>query len=185
MSDMGARAEPWQTAEIPGPKKAMIITNPQIVTALIRRSKNPVLIVGSMAPEIKLSSGDLVDYAIQIAESVGIPIVSSPSILKVFLDRGFKRVFGIPVVDIANRLIDVNWTGLEGKGQYDLAMFMGFKYYVCWLILSGLKHYSRNLKTISLEMYYQPHALWSFPNISKEEWEKNLNAIIKSLREGK
>ncbi|MEM1586670.1 MAG: CO dehydrogenase/acetyl-CoA synthase complex subunit epsilon [Candidatus Bathyarchaeia archaeon] len=182
---MAGRAEPWQTAEIPGPKKAMSITNPQIVTALIKRSKNPVLIVGSMAPEIKFSGGDLVDYAIRIAESAGMPIASSPSILKVFLERGFKRVFSMPVVDVANRLIDVSWTGLEGKGQHDLAMFMGFRYYVCWLILSGLKHYSQNLKTVSLEMYYQPHALWSLPNISKEEWEKNLDAIIKSLREKK
>lgn len=185
MSDMAARAESWQTAEIPGPKKAMTITTPQIVTALVKRSKNPVLIVGAMAPKIRLSGGDLIDYAIRIAEAAGMPIVSSPGIFKEFIDRGFKRVSNMPAVDIANRLTDPKWAGLEGRGQHDLAIFMGFRYYVCWLILSGLKHYSQNLKTISLEMYYQPHALWSFPNISKEEWEKNLDAIIKSLREGK
>ncbi|MEM1515452.1 MAG: CO dehydrogenase/acetyl-CoA synthase complex subunit epsilon [Candidatus Bathyarchaeia archaeon] len=185
MDDMAARAEPWQTAEIPGPKKAMVITNPQIVVALIKRSKNPVLIVGSMAPQIRLNEGDLVDYSIQIAEAAKAPIVSSPNIVKEFLERNFRRVFAMPIVDIANRLADDEWTGLEGKGQHDLAMFLGFKYYVCWLILSGLKHFSKNLRTISLEMHYQPHALWSFPNLSKDEWEKSLNAIIKSLKEGK
>lgn len=182
---MAGRAESWQTAEIPGPKKAMVITNPQIVTALIRRSKNPLLVVGSEAPKIKLSGGDLIDYAIRISEAARIPVVSSPSILGEFLNRGFKRIFSMPLVDIANRLTDSNWAGLEGRGHHDLAMFMGFRYYVCWLILSGLKHYSQNLKTVSLEMHYQPHALWSFPNISKEEWEKNLDIIIKSLKEGK
>lgn len=182
---MTGRAEPWQTAEISGPKKAIVITDPRIVTALIKRSKNPALLVGSMAPQIKLSGGDLVDYAIRLSEAAEIPIASSPSVLREFLSRGFKRVFGIPLVDMANRLIDPGWTGLEGRGQHDLAMFLGFRYYACWLILSGLKHYSKNLKTISLEMYYQPHALWSFPNISKEEWEKNLDMIIKSLKEGR
>lgn len=182
---MGARVEPWQTAEVPGPKKAMVITNPQIVTALIRRSRNPVLIVGSMAPKLRLSEGDLVDYAIRLAESAGIPISTSPSVLREFLGRGFKRVSAMPVVDIANRLADPSWRGLEGKGQHDLAMFLGFRYYVCWLILSGLKHFARDLKTISLEMHYQPHALWSFPNLSLDEWEKSLSTIIKSLREGR
>ncbi|MBS7640755.1 MAG: CO dehydrogenase/acetyl-CoA synthase complex subunit epsilon [Candidatus Bathyarchaeia archaeon] len=182
---MAAKAEPWQTAEVPGPKKAMVITNPRIVAALIRRSKNPVLIVGSMAPRIKLSGGDLVDYAIRIAEAAGMPIVSSPSVLGEFLNRGFRRVLSMPVVDIANRLTDADWKGVENKGQHDLAIFMGFKYHVCWLILSGLKHYSQNLKTVSLEMRYQPHALWSFPNISEEEWEKNLNEIIKEFKQDK
>lgn len=192
MNSMSIRTEPWQAAEVAGPKRAMIINSvaihiyrPQIFTTLVRHSKNPVLIVGSLAPQISFSNGDLVDYAIQIAESVGMPIVSSPSALKIFLNRDFKRIFAMSVMDITNRLIDASWTGLEGKGQHDLAIFMGFKYNICWLILSSLKHFSQNLKTVSLEMHYHPHALWSFPNMSKLEWEKNLDAIIRGLREGK
>lgn len=181
---MPGRDEPWQTAEVAGPKKAMVITNPQIVAALIRRSKNPILISGYRTAEVKLSGGQLIDYVIRLAEVANAPIASSPSILSEFIKRGFRRVVGIPVVDIANRLTDANWTGLERKGQHDLAMLIGFKYYVGWLILSGLKHFSKNIKTVSLDMYYQPHALWSFPNISQDEWEKNLNEIIKSLKGG-
>jgi len=175
------QTEPWQSAEVPGPKKALLINDPRIVLALIKRSKNPILIVGHRAAEIELSGGQLVDYIIRLAEAANLPVVSSPSIQGEFIRRGFKRIIGMPVVDIANRLTDAGWAGLNNKGQHDLALLIGFKYYVGWLILSGLKHFSPNLKTVSLDMYYQPHASWSFPNITREEWEKNLNAIISGL----
>ncbi|MBS7648104.1 MAG: CO dehydrogenase/acetyl-CoA synthase complex subunit epsilon [Candidatus Bathyarchaeia archaeon] len=175
------QTEPWQTAEIPGPKKALVINNPQIVSALIKRSKNPMLISGYKTAEIRLNSGALIDYVIRIAELGDMSIVSTPNIQSEFIKRGYTRVVGMPLVDIANRLADSSWMGLEGKGPYDLVLFIGFKYYTSWLILSGLKHFSPTLKTVSLDMYYQPHASWSFPNISQSEWEKNLEVIIKSL----
>jgi acetyl-CoA decarbonylase/synthase complex subunit epsilon len=173
--------EPWQTAEIPGPKKALIISNPQIVSALIKRSRKPLLVVGHRAAEIKINVGLLVDYIIHLAEAANLPVASAPSIQGEFIKRGFAKVASMPLVDVANRLTDQSWMGLDGGGQYDLALFIGFKYYVGWLILSGLKHFSPTLKTVSLDMYYQPHASWSFPNISQDEWEKNLKVIVESL----
>lgn len=184
MNNMSAASqiEPWQTAEIPGPKKALVISNPQIVSALIRRSKRPLLVVGHKAAEIKMGEGSLVDYIIRLAEAANLPVVSAPSIQGEFIKRGFTKVASMPLVDIANRLTDPRWTGLDGGGQYDLTLFIGFKYYVSWLILSGLKHFSPTLKTVSLDMYYQPHASWSLPNISQDEWERNLRVIIEGWR---
>ncbi|MCK4885653.1 CO dehydrogenase/acetyl-CoA synthase complex subunit epsilon, partial [Candidatus Bathyarchaeota archaeon] len=43
---MSAKAEPWQTAEIAGPKKALVITKPEVAAAMIKRAKRPILIVG-------------------------------------------------------------------------------------------------------------------------------------------
>lgn len=184
MSNMGAisQIEPWQTAEIPGPRKALVISNPQVVSALIKRSKRPLFIVGHKAAEIKLSEFSLVDYIIRLAEVANLPVVSAPSIQGEFIRRGFGKIAGMPLVDIANRLTDSRWMGLDDGGRYDLALFIGFKYYVGWLILSGLKHFSPELKTVSLDMYYQPHASWSFPNLSQDEWEKNLKVIIEGWR---
>lgn len=175
------QTEPWQIAEIPGPKKALVISNPQVVSALIKRSKNPIFIVGHRAAEIKMGGGSLIDYVIRLAEAAELPVVSAPSIQNDFVKRGFSRIVSLPIVDIANRLTDPGWMGLNNKSPHDLALFIGFKYYVGWLILSGLKHFSPALKTVSLDMYYQPHASWSFPNISHDEWEKNLSAIVNGL----
>jgi acetyl-CoA decarbonylase/synthase complex subunit epsilon len=87
----------------------------------------------------------------------------------------------MPAVDIANRLVDSEWKGLDGNGQYDLAMFMGITYYMEWVLFSGLKHFGQNLKTISLDRHYQPHASWSFPNLSDEDWAQNLEVIVSKL----
>jgi len=177
-------AEPWQTAEIPGPKKALVITKPKIVTAMIKRAKRPILIVGHKAAEIKLEEETLIDYLIKIAKMADIPTVATAHVVKEFIERGFHPEAWMPIVDIANRLRDPEWRGLDGKGQYDLALFVGIQYYMEWVILSGLKHFSSNLKTISLDRYYQPHASWSFPNISLDEWKENLKIIEKEIKKG-
>jgi len=173
--------EPWQKAEIPGPKRALVITKPEVVSAMIRRAKNPLLVVGHEAAEAQLKGGKALDYIIQIAKSAGIPVVATAHIQGEFLKRDFHVDASMPVVDVANRLIDSEWKGLNSKGPYDLALITGLPYYMEWLVLSGLKHFSSGLKTVSLDMYYQPQALWSFPNLTIEEWEKNLKVIIQVL----
>lgn len=175
-------AEPWQTAEIPGPKKALVITKPEIVAAMVKRAKRPILVVGHKAAEVKLGEEMLIDYLIRLAKVMHIPVVATAHVVKEFVNRGFQPEVWMPAVDIANRLRDPEWKGLDGKGQYDLALFIGIQYYMEWVILSGLKHFSFKLKTVSLDRFYQPHASWSFSNISLEEWERNLNIIENKLK---
>ena len=174
------RGEPWQTAEIPGPKKAHVITDPRIVASLIRRSSKPILVVGGEA------DASVVEEAIELSRAVGMPIVATPSTLKTFSERGFEEVHPLSAVEIGERLRDPDWEGLDGSGQYDLALLMGFKYYVSWLILSGLKHFARRgegyLMTVSLDPYYQPHASWSLPNLTPERWEENIKGVLQHLR---
>jgi len=174
-------AEPWQTAEIPGPKKALVITKPEVVAAMIKRAQRPVLVVGHRAAEIDFSGGKLIDFIIGFAKKTGIPVVATAHMIGEFIRRGFKPAAFMPAVDIGNRLVDPNWTGVDGKGQHDLALFVGLYYYMEWTILSGLKHFAKHLKTISLDNVYHPHASWSFPNLSYEEWVKNLKIIMEKV----
>jgi len=178
-------AESWQTAEIPGPKKALVITKPDIVVAMIKRAKRPILIVGHKAAETKLGEERLIDYLIRLSKTAEIPTVATSHIVKEFISRGFQPKAWMPAVDIANRLQDPEWKGLDGEGQYDLALFVGIQYYMEWLILSSLKHFSSKLKTISLDRFYQPHASWSFPNIPLNEWEENLKIIEKEIEKSR
>jgi acetyl-CoA decarbonylase/synthase complex subunit epsilon len=174
-----ATAEPWQKAEIAGPTKALVITKPEVVIAMIKKAKRPILIVGHEAtdPEEK----QMLDIAIRLAETGKIPLVATAHIVGEFLKKGFQPAAFMPAVDIANRLTDTDWKGFDGNGQYDLAMFMGITYYMEWVIFSALKHYGNGLKTISLDRYYHPHASWSFPNLSAETWSPNLEMIISKL----
>jgi acetyl-CoA decarbonylase/synthase complex subunit epsilon len=178
---MAKSTEPWMTAEIPGPKKALVITKPEVVSTMIRRAKRPILVVGHEAAEIQLKEADLIDYMIRLAGAAEIPVVATAHIQGEFQRRGFKPASWMPAVDIANRLADPEWKGLDDVAPYDLALFVGMPYYMGWLILSGLKHFSSDLRTVSLDMHYQPHASWSFPNLSVEEYERNLKIIVEEL----
>jgi acetyl-CoA decarbonylase/synthase complex subunit epsilon len=176
-----AMAEPWQTAEIPGPTKALVITKPEVVAAMIKKAKRPILIVGHEAAEIKLGDQKPIDYAILIAKAARAQVVATAHIVKEFLERGFQSSMSMSAVDIANRLGDSEWKGLDGKGPYDLVLFIGIPYSMEWNILSGLKHFAPHLRIICLDRFYQPHASWSFPNLSLEEWRKNLKVILDEL----
>ena len=175
--------EPWQKAEIPGPTKALIITKPEVVVAMIKKAKRPLLVVGHEAAENQVGDKKLLDYAIRLSKIGKIPMVATAHIVGELARPGFKPEGFMPAVDIANRLVDPEWKGLDGNGQYDLAMIMGITYYMEWVLFSGLKHFGQNLKTISLDRYYHPQASWSFPNISIENWAQNLDVIIGKLGE--
>lgn len=174
-----ATAEPWQKAEIAGPTKALVIIKPEVVVAMIKKAKRPILIVGHEATDPE--ENQMLDIAIRLAKTGKIPLVATAHVVGEFLKKGFQPAAFMPAVDIANRLTDPDWKGLDGNGQYDLAMVMGITYYMEWVIFSALKHYGNGLKTISLDRYYHPHASWSFPNLPAETWSQNLEIIITKL----
>jgi acetyl-CoA decarbonylase/synthase complex subunit epsilon len=181
MIEMSTKAEPWQTAEIAGPQKALLIMKPEVVVAMIKRAKRPLLIVGHLATETDSETGRMIDYAIRMNKNTGIPVIATAHTAHEFMKERFQPSASMSAMDIGNRLTDPTWKGLDGKGPYDLALFMGLPYYMEFVILSGLKHFSTGLKTISLDRYYNPHASWSFPNLKVEDWIQSFETIISKL----
>ena len=178
---MGVKAEPWQKAEIAGPKKALLILKPEVVVAMVKKARRPILIVGHLAAETDSEYGKMIDYAIRMNKTAGIPVVATAHTISEFVKRSFRPTAWMPAMDIGNRLKDPEWKGLDGAGPYDLGLFMGLPYYMEFVILSGLKHFSTNLKTISLDRFYNPHATWSFPNLSIEDWNQSFQIILSKL----
>ena len=177
---MSVKAEPWQTAEIAGPNKAKVIAKPEVAAAMIKRAKRPILVVGYLSTKTDKDTGKMIEYAIRLNKATGVPIVATAHTIKEFVKQGFNDATQMNAMDIGNRLKDPNWEGLDGKGSYDVALFMGWPYYMEFVIMSGLKHFSK-LRTITLDRYYNPHASWSFPNLKVEEWNQSFDTIIKTL----
>lgn len=175
---MSARAEPWQKAEIAGPKKALLILKPEVVAAMVKKAERPILVVGHHAVEEYSEEVKLIDYVIRLSEAADIPLVVTAHPINEYSKRGHHPAGSMSAMDIGNRLNDPKWEGLDGKGQYDLALFIGLPYYMEFVILAGLKHFSANLKTISLDRFYNPHATWSFPNLSIKDWSENFKVMI-------
>ncbi len=176
--------EPWQCAEIAATKKANPITKPEVAVAMIKKAARPILIVGSNATEWWMEGKQLIEYIIDFAKASKVPVVATAHMVGEFLKRGYEPAAFMSAMDIGNRLVDSEWQGLDGNGHPDLALFIGLPYYMEALILSGLKHFAPNLKTITLDNLYHVHATWSFPNATLEDWANNLKVMTQKFEEG-
>ena len=176
--------EPWQCAEIAATKKANAIQKPEIVVAMVKRAKRPILVVGSYAVERYMEGKPLIEYLIDFARASKVPVVATAHMVGEFLKRGYTPAGFMSAMDIGNRLVDLEWQGLDGKGPYDLALFAGMPYYMEALIICGLKHFAPDLKTITLDNLFHAHASWSFPNASLEEWANNLTVMTSKFEGG-
>lgn len=176
--------EPWQCAEIAATKKANPITKPEVAVAMIKKAARPILIVGSNATERWMEGKQLIEYIIDFAKASKVPVVATAHMVGEFLKRGYEPAAFMSAMDIGNRLVDSDWQGLDGNGHPDLALFIGLPYYMEALILSGLKHFAPNLKTITLDNLYHVHATWSFPNATLEDWANNLKVMTQKFEEG-
>lgn len=177
--------ESWQLAEIPGPKRALVFAKPEAVTTMIKRAKRPILVVGHNIINDEVGE-EAINLVISIANTTNIPMVATAHMISEFYKRGVCPTSWMSLVDFTNRLQDPNWKGLDGGGNYDLALFVGIPYPLGWLILSSLKHFSSSdLTTANLDRFYQPNATCSFSNLPVEKWIENLRTIANALQGGK
>jgi acetyl-CoA decarbonylase/synthase complex subunit epsilon len=176
--------EPWQCAEIAATKKASPIQKPEVAVAMIKRASRPLLIVGSNATERHMEGRPLIEFVIDFAKASKVQVVATAHMVGEFIKRGYQPAAFMPAMDIGNRVVDPTWQGLDGKGHPDLVMFIGLPYYMEALILSGLKHFAPELKTMTLDNLFHPHASWSFPNATLEEWAGNLKVMTSKFEGG-
>jgi anaerobic carbon-monoxide dehydrogenase, CODH/ACS complex subunit epsilon len=176
--------EPWQCAEIAATKKANPIQKPEIAVAMIKRAARPLLIVGSNATERWMEGRQLIDYLIDFANASKVPVVATAHMVGEFTKRGYTPASFMTAMDIGQRVVDPTWQGLDGKGHPDLVIFVGLPYYMEALILSGLKHFAPDLKTMTIDNLYHVHASWSFPNASLEDWAANLKVMTSKFNGG-
>jgi acetyl-CoA decarbonylase/synthase complex subunit epsilon len=178
-----ARADPWQTAEVAGPKKAAVLNQAEVAMAVLRRAKRPLLLVGHRAAEITLGGRPLIEWVIELSRGASLPIIASGKAAAALIRHGHPPAACMPVMDAANRLRDPAWPGIDGKGGSDLVLFIGLPYPMAWTVLSGLKHFAPHLRTITIDNVYHPQASMSFPNMSEEEWAEHLRVLIEHFGE--
>src|SRR4030066_1594769 len=175
--------EPWQCAEISATKKANPTQKPEVAVALIKKAQRPILVVGSNATERWMEGKQLIDYLIDLAKASKVSVVATAHMGGDFLKRGYEPAGFMSAMDIGNRLVDPECEGIDGKGHPDLALFVALPFYMGGLILSGLMHFAPELKTITLDNMYHPHASWSFPNGTLEDWANNLKVMTSKFEE--
>ena len=168
---------PWQIANY-GSKNASVLVGGKAAAKMMKK-KRCLLIVSAHAIR-ELDGKKLIDYAVEIGKT-GIPVVATANMVKELRAAGFMDATDLQLVDITNRIKDPAWMGLDGKGPYDCVTYLGGIYYVQSQSLSALKHFAPDVLTISLDREYQPNASFSFNNIKKDEWKKELDELVSEL----
>jgi len=169
-----------------GIKSAKVIEDASEYAALIRRAKRPLLVLGPKLAEISLDGKLLLEYALEIAKVVNIPLCATSHIKGKMVELGAKPDSEYDVVEIINHLKSPAWQGVRKEGNHDLVIFFGIRTDIGNQGLSTLKHFAPHLKTMTLCKYVYPHADYSLPNFRKDaQWKEFLEKLISSLKEEK
>ncbi len=170
-----AEAKPFDTANIPGPKMAMIAKT-KAVASMIKRAKRPLLIVG---PDI---TDEMFKRALEFSEK-GVQVVATGSAIKKFMEANATNVRYAVLHELTSFILDPDWPGLDGEGNYDLVLFMGTIYYHGSQMMAAIKNFAPHTRAIAIDQYYHPNAFQSFPSLWKkeEEYLKMLDEVLAEL----
>ncbi len=175
-------ARPYQKANIPGPEMGTSTSDPKVMANLLKSPKRKVLVIGSEALRWELGGKKVVDFLIDIAKKLDCHVVATGTSYKILKEKlGTTKLYDMSLINITNRLSDQNWKGLDGQGQYNMAIFGGHLVYYVSQTLSRLKNFSNWIKTIDLDKYSHPNARFSLPNLSDDEWKVYLEKLIENL----
>lgn len=161
-------------ADIQVSKSATVI-KPKVVATMIKKARHPVLVTGGKL----LEDDKLVDFVVRLHEKTGIGIIATGGSSKPLIERNLKPQASVFTLHLITQyLLDSGWRGFDGKGNYDLVVFIGFTapYYLSRM-LSALKHFSK-INTISICEYYQPHAKFSLSNLDGDSYYEALETIL-------
>jgi CO dehydrogenase/acetyl-CoA synthase epsilon subunit len=168
--------EYWLFGDIPpGPVKAYVITDIKHIPEIIKKYRTKLFAIGSdIAKLCELTSFDLVDKLISIAESSNASIsTSSPIVVKALDRKGVKNYEITFPLELVQRV---------SKRSIELVVLVGYPYAYEWLLLNYLKHYAINTKTLSLEPYSQPNATWTLTSLPLSLWYRNICYLEELLK---
>ena len=167
-----------------GTKASRIIEDAEEYAHLIKRARRPLLVLGPRILTMTLDGRLLAEYAVDIANSIDIPICATAHTNKKLLELGVEPASRYDIIEILNHLKDPEWQGVKKEGNHDLVMFLGIRTDLGEQGLSTLKHYAPHLKTMTLCKYYYPHANYSLPNFRKDaQWKEFFEKLITNLKE--
>jgi len=175
-------ARPYQKANIPGPEMGTSVSDPMVMANLLKTPKKSVLVIGAESLNWELDDKKVADYFIEIANKIDCHVVSTGHAYSYLKDKiADNKLYDMSLINITNRLSDKDWAGLDGEGQYSMAIFGGHIVFYVSQALSRIKNFTNWLRTIDLDKYSHPNARFSLPNLSEEEWKTFLENLIEKL----
>ena len=175
-------ARPYQKANIPGPEMGTSVFDPKVMANILKSPKKKVFVIGAESINWELDGKKVADYYIDIANKINTHVVSTGHTYGYLKDKiPNDKLWDMSLINITGRLQDKDWNGLDGKGQYSMAIFGGHLVYYVSQTLSRLKNFQNHLRTVELDKYSHPNARFSLPNLSDADWKEFLEKVIENL----
>ncbi|MFX1427014.1 MAG: CO dehydrogenase/acetyl-CoA synthase complex subunit epsilon, partial [Promethearchaeota archaeon] len=169
-------------ANIPGPEMGVSVSDPAVMANFLKSPMKKVFVIGAESLNWELDGKKLADYLIEIVNKIDCHVVSTGhaySYVKEKITNG--NLYDMSLINITNRLCDKDWAGLDGEGQYSMAIFGGHLVFYVSQTLSRIKNFTNWVKTIDLDKYAHPNARFSLPNLSNDDWKEFLESLIEKL----
>ena len=177
-------ARPYQKANIPGPEMGTSVYEPQVMANILKSPKRKVFVFGSESLERNFMLGDkpVADYYVEIAKKLDCHVIATGHTYKYLKNKiASDKLWDMSLINVTARLVDKSWKGLDGEGQYNMAIFGGHVVYYVSQTLSRIKNFSNWVRTVNLDKYSHPNARFSLPNLSNDDWKEFLEEVIKLL----
>ncbi len=175
-------ARPYQKANIPGPEMGTSVSDPQVMANILKSPKKKVLVIGAESLNWELNGKKLADFLVEIAIKLDCHVISTGHSYGYLKDKiNNNKLYDMSLINVTNRLSNKDWKGLDGEGQYEMAIFSGHLVYYVSQALSLLKNFTNWLRTIELDKYSHPNARFSLPNFNDNDWKEFLEQLIELL----
>lgn len=164
------RIRPAQPAMMGGTKTATPIERPSVLSALVRRAKRPLLVVGHRALRARGNGEREIDLLARAALAAGIPVAATGDAGPALQAAGLEPAICTSAMNLGGLLADPGWPGVDDQGPHDVIFVAGLVYALEWTLLSGLRHAPSHPVTVSLSPTFEPHASFSVPNLAWPAW---------------
>ena len=173
---------PYQKPNV-NPDMGVSVYEPETMANILKvQGKRKLFIIGAESLSWELDGKKVIDYYIDIAKKLNIPVVATGHTYKELAKKlGKDKVKMMSLENITQRLSDPDWQGFDGQGQYNIAIFGGHLVYYVSQAMSNLKNFALNLRTINLDKYAHPNARFSLANLSDTEWKEFLDKLLINL----
>ncbi len=174
--------KPYQKPNI-NPDMGVTVFEPETMANILKvQGKRKLFVIGAESLTWELDGKKLADYFIEIVKKLDVPVVATGHSYKYVSEKlGKDKVTMMSLINITQRLSDPNWKGIDGNGQYDMAIFGGHIVFYVSQTLSNLKNFTTYLRTIDLDKFSHPNARFSLANLSDEEWKDFLEKLTGKL----
>lgn len=159
------------------------VLDPKVMANILKTpGKKKLMVIGAEALGWELDGKKVADYLIEIANKLECHVVGTGHTYGYLKDKiPADRLWDMSLINITGRLVDKEWKGLDGEGQYSMAIFGGHIVFYVSQTLSRIKNFSNWVRTVDLDKYAHPNARFSLANLSDEEWKEFLEQVIENL----